>query len=55
MISIANKISATPKGHQMMMIYKVDKVIKTKLSDLQEIKKFYDKYQQFKKGQKDDF
>jgi len=45
----AEKIYATPKGHQMMMIYKADKLIRTKISDLKPVEAFYKKYQIFEK------
>lgn len=44
----AMKIFSSQKGHQMMMIYKADKIIKTKLSDLKPVEEFYKKYKIFK-------
>ena len=48
----AKKIYSTKKGHQMMLIYKADKLMRTKLSDLEPIKKLYDEYLQFLKEEK---
>jgi ABC-type phosphate/phosphonate transport system substrate-binding protein len=48
----AERIYATPKGRQMMMIYKADKLIRTKLSDLKPVEEFYKKYQNFERAGK---
>jgi ABC-type phosphate/phosphonate transport system substrate-binding protein len=45
----AKRIFVLEKGKQMMMIFKVDKLSKTKLSDLNSTQEFYKKYQKFEK------
>jgi ABC-type phosphate/phosphonate transport system substrate-binding protein len=48
----AIKIYNSAKGKQMMMIYRADKLIQTKLSDLKPVQEFYEKYQAFEKEAK---
>jgi len=50
----AKKIYSSKKGKQMMLIYKADKIIKTKLDDLKPVKELYDKYIIFEKRFKND-
>ena len=50
----AKKIYSSKKGKQMMLIYKADKIIETKLKDLKPVKELYDKYIIFQKRFKND-
>jgi len=50
----AKKMFSSKKGKQMMLIYKADKIIKTKLDNLKPVKELYNKYIIFKKRFKND-
>jgi hypothetical protein len=48
--NMAIKLFSTVEGKEMMLVFKADKMISTKLSDLKPIDEFYKKYLKFKKG-----
>jgi len=46
----AKELFSTVQGQEMLVVFKADKMIKTKVSDLDSIKEFYEKYKKFKQG-----